>query len=274
MFSWMKRVGNSSSCIAWKSKAAELVPLAAGLVLTGAAIFLARHRIAAAEREIVAKAAPVDIVVAAAPITTATAFSRENLAKKSVPSSGTGRRNVPAKEFELLLGAKAKTDIAPGEPVLWTDVDEPFDVDRFSQLIPEGQRAITLEADVTASFAGLIRPGDRVDVFCEKDGSASPRAGLRNVAVLAVDRNFNRPGAVDGDAGTATITLLVSPEDGARLSTFSRTGKLRWLLRNPDDNTLPAAPTHVSGAPPPQLVEVWQGGIRVVPHGTAAGGAE
>jgi pilus assembly protein CpaB len=263
LFFWRKR-GDSSSSGGWRSKARELLPLLAGIVLTAAAVFLARQRIAAVERTIRDSAAPVDVVVASVTIPAGSAFSEENLAKKAVPGSGTSRRNVPPEEFELLLGARSKTDIAAGEPILWTDVEEPFEVERFSRTIPLGRRAVTLDVDAASSFAGLIRPGDRVDLLCEGEAEGAPRAWIRNIPVVAVDRSYYGSPPSEEDSGTATVTLTVSPAEGSRLAAAARHGRIRWFLRNPEDGiSLSGAAAARSSAP--EIVEIWLAGIRVVP---------
>ncbi len=265
MFFWKRKKEGSSSSGGWKSKAKELLPLLAGLLLTLSALFLARHRIAAAERDIVRKAAPVDIVVPAVPIPAGGVFTAENLAKKPVPSSGTGSRNVPASEFKLLLGARAKGDLAPGEPILWTDVDEPYEVEVFSRTIPEGRRALTLEVDASASFAGLIRCGDRVDLLCTGEGGRGPGKWILEVPVISVDRVYNRLPAAEESREVATVTLSVTPEEGTLLSSSARGGRIQWFLRNPEEPRRPAASQVSVAGRPSENVEIWKRGVREIP---------
>lgn len=263
MFSWRKR-GDSSSSGGWSSKAREGLPLLAGILLAATAVLLARQRIAAVERALRDSAAPVEVVVASVAIPAGSTYSEQNLAKKALPASGTSRRNIPPGEFELLLGARAKTDIAEGEPVLWTDVEEPFEVERFSQTIPIGRRAVTLDADAASSFAGLLRPGDRVDLLCEGEIDAAPRTWIRNVPVIAVDRSYNGSPPAEGFAEAAAVTLSVSPSEGTRLAAAARHGRIRWFLRNPDDKASPSGAA-AARRDAPGIVEIWHAGIRVVP---------
>ena len=65
------------------------------------------------------------------------------------------------------MSAKSKGDIEPGEPVLWTDIDEPFESAGFSEIILPGHMALTLETGSTSSFSGLVRTGDRIDFLCK-----------------------------------------------------------------------------------------------------------
>jgi len=252
-------------------KVREYFPLVAGVVLTLIAILIARHRIDSVEKNIRKKAAPVDVVVASCAIPKGTALREQHLAKLSIPSSGTSRRNVPAREFELLLGARTKTNIEAGEPVMWTDVDEPFEVETFSQAIPQGRRALTIEADLGASFSGLVRPGDHVDICCQDPTGKSTTAWFYDIPIIAVDRHYDRPPDSEASADTSSITISVTAEEGKRLAA-ARGGGLRWFLRNPGDRSRPpsasGAGLHVACP-----VEIWKAGIRETATRTAALGA-
>lgn len=261
MFASMKRKGRSFSSGKWAGKARPLLPLFAGLLLCGFALAAAGRRVATVEKEILRQANPVEVVVASLPIPAGDTFSARNLAKKAIPSSGTGRRNVPASDFELLVGARAKTPIDPGEPVLWTDVEEPFDTDPFSKAVLPGRRAMTLGVDTTSSFAGLLHPGDRVDLLVERSGTKSAD-WVRDLSVIAVDRDHNRLAHSSGKEETATVTLMVSPWEGSRIAQSS--GKVHWFLRNPDDNTT-VTRRFPARSMRRDAVEVWKGGVKVPP---------
>ena len=258
---WKRKKETTSSSVGGKNRVQEFFPLVAGTILTLLAILIARQRISAVEKNILGKAAPTEIVVAANPIPSGSTFSLENLAKKSIPSDGTTGRNVPARDFELLLGARAKVEISGGEPVLWTDVEEPFDVDRFSLLIPKGRRAITMDADTKASFSGLIRPGDHVDILRETSDGKGSYPFLFDVPVIAVDRLFSPPSTEEEGKEIATLTMSVTTNEAALLSAAAREGKISWLLRNPDDRGRPPKREHPRAGLSP-LVEIWKGGIR------------
>ncbi len=256
---WKRLRGGFSRSAALFDKTKEYLPLVAGVALTVVAILIARHRIDSVEKDIRKKAAPVDVVVASSEIPKGTALGEQHLAKLSVPSSGTSGRNVPAREFELLLGARAKTDIRAGEPILWTDVDEPFEVETFSQAIPQGRRALTIEADLGASFSGLIRPGDHVDICHQDPARKSVSTWYYDIPVIAVDRHYDRPPESEASADASSITISVTPEEGRRLA-GARGGGLRWFLRNPGDHSLPRSAS--AAALTARSVEIWKAGVR------------
>jgi len=261
LFASMKRKARSFSSAKWAGKVRTLLPLVAGLFLCGFALAAAGRRVATVEKDIRRQANPVEVVVASVPIPAGETFSVMNLAKKAIPSSGTGQRNVPASEYELLVGARAKTAIDPGEPVLWTDVEEPFDAETFSRTILPGRRAMTLGVDTTSSFAGMLHPGDRVDLLVGRDG-ANSADWIRDIPVIAVDRDHNRLAHPSEKEDAATVTLMVTPREGGRIARAS--GKLHWFLRNPDDNAAEAKPVPANPVTF-RIVEVWKGGVKASP---------
>jgi Flp pilus assembly protein CpaB len=118
---------------------------------------------------------------------------------------------------------------------------------------------MTLGVDTTSSFAGLVHPGDRVDLLVERSGE-SPADWVRNIPVIAVDQERNRLAHPTEKEEASTVTLMVTPGEGSRIARAS--GKVRWFLRNPDDNAAEA-----KGPPAKPVtfhaVEVWKGGVKV-----------
>ncbi len=122
--------------------------------------------------------------------------------------------------------------------------------------IPPGLRAITIEVRETDGIAGVLRPGDRVDVILTSPfstfasgGNTAPGAPgqvsatrmvsrliLQDVEVLATEQTFE--GGVDRPQPARRVTLLVPPEDAERLAVATDATSrslLRLLGRNQDD---------------------------------------
>src|SRR5437868_7030831 len=92
-----------------------------------------------------------------------------------------------------------------------------------------------------SSVAGFVAPGTRVDVFMTGNpaGSNEPQTVmvLKNVAVLANGQKLDR-NLLSGEAQTApVITLLVSPDDAAKLALATNQGRIQLALRNPLDTS-------------------------------------
>lgn len=154
-------------------------------------------------------------------------------------------------------------------------------IDRAATLairVPMGMRAISIDTTAEIAVAGLVQPGDRVDVQVvypgedaitgvRSNGSGRSEATtlLQMVPVLAVgDVVVGTPPASGIAAGTSapppparTVTLALSPEQVSRLSLAKSTGTLYLSLRNPGDRTevalAPLAPRPIAPATPPRV---------------------
>jgi len=107
-------------------------------------------------------------------------------------------------------------------------------------MIPSGMRAVSVRVSDISSVGGFLAPGSRVDVLMTGNpGSGEPQTitVLRNVAVLAngsrLDHNILGPEAQN----SPVITLLVSPDDAARLALAMAQGRIQLALRNPLDTS-------------------------------------
>jgi pilus assembly protein CpaB len=108
-------------------------------------------------------------------------------------------------------------------------------------LIPPGMRAVSVRVNDTSSVAGFVVPGTRVDVLMTGNpiGSNEPQTVtvLRNVAVLASGQRLDRSILAGETQNAPVITLLVSPDDAARLALATNQGRIQLALRNPLDTT-------------------------------------
>ena len=100
-----------------------------------------------------------------------------------------------------------------------------------------------------------------MDLLVDRSG-ANSADWVRDIPVIAVDRDHNRLAHPSDKGDTATVTLLVTPGEGSRIARAS--GKVHWFLRNPGDN---AAEAKGSPAKPmtSRAVEIWKGGVKVSP---------
>ena len=118
-------------------------------------------------------------------------------------------------------------------------------------LIPPGMRAFTIQTpNVASGVAGFVLPGNKVDVLLTMNGDERTGGGitttlLQNIEILAVDHLLDAPSErkVDG-RNLQSVTLLVTPDQAAKLDLGQNRGNLHLSLRNPGDavaaNTRPA----------------------------------
>ena len=112
--------------------------------------------------------------------------------------------------------------------------------------IPSGMRLKTVSVDARKSAAGLLSPGDRVDVQIfvhrnERENIPHPftKIFLQNIRVYAVDQAVQR----DSDGSEArtvakTVSLVVTPEQANRITTAENLGEISLIPRHPDDDTI------------------------------------
>ena len=125
--------------------------------------------------------------------------------------------------------------------------------------IPEGMRGVSVAVNEVVGVAGFVEPGTMVDVLATGrtgNGDTLTRTILENVRVLAAGQKIEQD--KDGKPQTVpVITLLVTPDDAARLTMAATQGKIQLALRNTIDTksmnpatVMQAALFAPSGAPP------------------------
>ena len=151
-----------------------------------------------------------------------------------------------------LRGYAVRLPLASGAALARSDLIAPWEQGFLAAVLHPGMRAVTIRVDPATNHAGLVGPGDRVDVILtaeisvkERERAVLARTIVENVRVVAADRWFRgetpaRP-AGDEDAGNAaapgsgaemvTATLEVSPVQGERLVIAEHEGRLSLALR-------------------------------------------
>lgn len=181
----------------------------------------------------------VPVVVAKTDIPPKTKVTTEMVQIQHVPTEYLQPGAV--RDGKQVIGVLAREQIIAGEQI----TDRRLLIDGKSAglpgLIPSGKRAVTVAVSEVSGVAGLIKPGDRVDVLATFDqGTAGDYIGdvvLQNVLVLAVNRNLE---ASSGDAKAkdskeqtkaATVTLAVDASLTHHIAVAEDRGKIRLALR-------------------------------------------
>ena len=163
--------------------------------------------------------------------------------EKSTPTTFVAADSTSA--AKALRGHAVRETIAEGAPLTRSAVVGPGQQGFLATVLKPGSRAVTIRVGPATSHAGLIDPGDRVDVILSaevaldgSDRSAFARTIVDDVRVVAIDR---RPGtgAEPAEGGEdaertemVTATLEVSPEQGDRLVLGDREGTLSLAVRS------------------------------------------
>lgn len=178
-------------------------------------------------------ARPTAAVIATAhPVRAGSLLQPGDLAVRDVPADAVpqGARADTAEARSALVGAMVRRMLGEHEPILASDVLRPGDRGFLAAVLEPGTRAVSVAVDAVSGEAGLIWPGDRVDLILTQtiDGM--------DVRVIAVDRQLVQGGQAAGllegrGPQSRTITLEVTPRDAARIAVATRLGKLQVVLR-------------------------------------------
>ncbi|MFZ5595957.1 MAG: Flp pilus assembly protein CpaB [Bacillota bacterium] len=139
-----------------------------------------------------------------------------------------------------VIGKMAKETIYPGEQIIKNKLADSGDpTEGLSLIVEPGRRAMTIAVNEVTGVAGLLKPGDRVDILGTvnvggKDGVVTSLL-IQNIKILAVNKSTSV--ALDNkQTQTGTLTLSVSPVEAQHLTMASEQGSIRVLLRSPSDS--------------------------------------
>jgi pilus assembly protein CpaB len=121
----------------------------------------------------------------------------------------------------------------------------------MAALVPRGMRAFTiLTPSVASGVGGFILPGNKVDVLLTLEGKRGSITTtlVQNLEILAVDQQLDAPSENRVDPRLLrSVTLLVTPEQAARLGLAHNKGALHLALRNhSDDRLVQTAPARLA----------------------------
>jgi len=180
-----------------------------------------------------AGAEQTDVLVALTDIERNAELSPKNVELKPWPKDRLPEGAIT--KIEDVIGRRPSTRIIKGEPILEGKLGTGETASRASMEIPAGYRAVPVRIE-NAQNTGLILPGDRVDVqvFVNK-GTNVPEATtatfLKDVSVFAVNSEIRHDPATDAKIDAKTISLLVTPEQAAKLTLAESVGTIRLVLR-------------------------------------------
>jgi pilus assembly protein CpaB len=173
-----------------------------------------------------------------------------------------------------VLGAATRREFHLDEALVADQLIKPTDPGFLPAVLAPGMRATSIAVDVAEGGAGLLTPGDRVDViltqtFTDARLSESQRSVsetiLPNLRIIAIDQTTHvpgmaRPGAIQAPVTAEprlpkTVTLEVSVHQAEMLTVAGQLGKLQLTLRSLADATErassgPEAPTWASEVSP------------------------
>lgn len=164
---------------------------------------------------------------------------------RNVRAGNLMRGQVSENEF---IGAIARREFAAGEALISSELVKPNERQFLAAVLKPGMRAVSFSVDTPQSAAGLILPGDQVDVILTQnfaDQAADPafrsvaETVLRDARIIAVDQTLSTAqpsaparGGIGADTRAArTVTFEVTERQAERLTVASQLGRLQLSLR-------------------------------------------
>lgn len=237
---------------------------AVALLLAGGTAYLARNWVESQRRPADTAAAPEPVqrkavLVAAVALEPGQFLQVEAMRWQdwpdvSLPETYIVKGTAPVEDF---AGAVVRQRVAIGQPLTKVEMVKPGDRGFLAAVLEPGMRAVSVPVDEASSNAGLIFPGDRVDLILtqsiggDSGGDAGPKAPtrrvsetvLRDVRVIAMGRKLRTEAGEEIAADKARTTTLEVDAGGAeKVALVTELGKLSLSLRSlARDGDAPAA---------------------------------
>jgi pilus assembly protein CpaB len=196
-------------------------------------------------------------LVAARPLPPGTLLKDEDLASREFASPPDGALPATEEARAELRGALLREWLDAGVPVLRGQTLRPRDRGFLAAVLAPGRRAVSVGVDAVTGTAGLIWPGDQVDLILtqELNQAEAPLARrvvgetlLTDVRVIAVDQQITQ-GAQGAEALATriarTVTLEVTPEQAERVAVGSRLGRIALTVRAIEGAVIARTPSSV-----------------------------
>ena len=161
-----------------------------------------------------------------------------------------------ATSLDRVAGMVTVANISKGEQITLSklaNLQQKAGGGNLAGVTPVGKRAITVSVDTISSVAGMIKPGDYVDVFAmvpvpvqnaegKQENQVAVLPLFQNVLVLAVGQDTGDTTQTsryskkeEGPSGSGLITLALGPQESSLMAFVQEQGKIRLVLRSPAD---------------------------------------
>ena len=252
-----------------------LVSLGTGTAATLGSNEYISNQVRAYKARVDAEYEKVKVVVAKDDLPSGVVMTGAHVALREVPKAFLHADSIVSDRWNQYRGFITDARLTKGAPVLQSQLRSPYD-EGVSYALEAGKRALTIPVDQVSSLSGLLEPGNRVDILLSllRRATKSTVVLMSDIPILATGNatEFDRNGAASA-RGYNTVTLLVTPDQAAKLVHAREEGSISVVLRSDDDQdeldldkvTLASllnepAPVKKRRTPPKPDVEVIRGG--------------
>lgn len=193
------------------------------------------------------------------------------------------KANAGEDPFAGILDTMARRAIMLGEPLTQSMIIKRGDAGVTSAVLAPGMRSVTIEVSARTGAAGLILPGDHVDIMLitnARDLAGVPEsvgrdslsryaaeAIMRDVKVIAINQLLAKEPGTGPGINSQTVTLEVTSEQAQKILVASQIGTMVLSLRGWARNDVAAeadakAPVYVTDREASRVLdELMQGGL-------------
>ncbi len=177
-------------------------------------------------------------------------FRAQEMALNAVPE---GAITDTPENRVLIRGALMRTYVEPRGIATMEMMLRPRDRGFLAAVLAPGTRAVSIPVDPVSGVAGLIWPGDRVDVMLIQEGAIEglstgqrvfSEVMLSDMRVIAIDQLIVQgASSADGTTGhlARVLTLQVTEDEAQRIVVGTRLGRLQLAIRAAESLPVTAA---------------------------------
>lgn len=239
----------------------SLIFFVAALFFAGIAGLIAINYLSERERSLEAEfnreVDYTEVIVATRELIAGDVLDTTNLSIRPIPTEYVPDTHFSPNEFAAIDGMLVVSPVGYGKPLLRSQVKGLAGVQKFSELLKPGERAVTLKVSSLDTSEYMLVPGDYVDIALQpggkldrlKDSVRQDTDGIEvrqlkplldkvlvlatGVLTVADPIVFNLDTRIDG---YETITIGVDLKNVAKLYSAMEQGDLKYLIRNPNDS--------------------------------------
>ena len=181
-------------------------------------------------------------LVAARPLKAGTLTRDEDFRSDPLDSVPSGAIRDTTDDRNRLLGSLVRKNLDTGSPITSENVLPRGDRGFLASVLAPGTRAISIKVDAETGVAGLIKPGDYVDVLLTQVSANADVARralsetlLQNVRIIAIDQEIVQGGGANNATAAKvaqTVSLQLAPEQVKRIAVAKHLGSLSLAMRS------------------------------------------
>ncbi|WP_167285368.1 Flp pilus assembly protein CpaB [Marilutibacter alkalisoli] len=237
-----------------------------GIIAALLSVSYIQERVAEATAAVQVEVAETQVVVSRRNLDIGDTISESDMVTRNMPVDFVPADAVTTENYVGFIDRMVRSPIKQGTPLSASALVPAYD--KFSHVIVPGKVGYTLSVNENNSISGMIAPGDRVDILLTYSGDKDFGGGkksnqgdkvvplLENITVLATGTRIGDVPEGMGDSAFSSVTLELAPNQAELLTAGQKTGDLRVLLRNYEDNT----PFGLSGLSEKTLMSLFSSG--------------